>query len=164
MMRMTVAGLALLALAAPLAAQESGIAVGSKAPAVQLKTLDGQVVDLARYIGKQPVMLEFWATWCGNCEELLPRVKAAHATYGREVAFFGVNVTVNQTRERVKKYLAEHQPPYTTLWDDGGVSARAYEVPATSYVVIIDRSGKVTYTGLGGAQDLGAALKQVAAK
>ena len=92
-----------------LAAQESGIPVGSKAPAVKVNDLDGKPVDLAQYIGKQPVLLEFWATWCELCEELLPRVRAAHAAYGSKVEFIGVNVTVNQTPERVRRYVDTHQ-------------------------------------------------------
>src|SRR5918994_5113374 len=71
-----------LPLEVPLAAQESGIAVGSPAPAVTVPDLDGNPVDLARYIGRKPLFLEFWATWCELCEELLPQVRAAQATYG----------------------------------------------------------------------------------
>jgi thiol-disulfide isomerase/thioredoxin len=145
----------------PLEAQESGIATGSRAPAVVVHDLDGKSVDLSRYIGKRPVFLEFWATWCTNCEELLPRVRAAEATYRGKVEFIGVNVTVNQSPARVRRYLETHKPPYQTLYDDQGTSTRAYQVPATSYVVIIDRSGKVVYTGLGGSQSFDGALRQV---
>jgi thiol-disulfide isomerase/thioredoxin len=148
--------------AARLEGQESGIAVGSRAPAVLVHDLDGKSVDLGQYIGKKPVFLEFWATWCTNCAELLPRVRAAQAAYGSKVEFIGVNVTVNQSPERVRRYLEDQKPPYRTLYDDQGTSIRAYQVPATSYVVIVDRSGKVAYTGLGGTQDLDGALRRVA--
>jgi peroxiredoxin len=144
-----------------LAAQESGIPVGSKAPAVKVNDLDGKPVDLAQYIGKQPVLLEFWATWCELCEELLPRVRAAHAAYGSKVEFIGVNVTVNQTPERVRRYVDKHQPGFRTLYDDQGSSIRAYQVPTTSYVVVVDRTGKVAYTGTGGTQDLDKVLRGV---
>jgi thiol-disulfide isomerase/thioredoxin len=144
-----------------LAAQESGIAVGSKAPAVVIHDLDGKPVDLGQYIGKKPVFLEFWATWCTNCEELLPSVRAAQAAYGSKVEFIGVNVTVNQSPQRVRKYLETHRPPYRTLYDDQGNGTRAYQVPATSYVVIVDRAGKVAYTGLGGTQEFDGALRRV---
>jgi thiol-disulfide isomerase/thioredoxin len=145
----------------PLRAQESGIAVGSRAPAVQVNDLDGKPVSLSRYIGKKPVFLEFWATWCELCEQLLPRVRAAQAAYGDKVEFLGVNVTVNQTPERVRKYLDQHKPGFQPLYDDQGTSIRAYQVPATSYVVIVDRTGKVAYTGLGGTQDFDAVLRSV---
>jgi thiol-disulfide isomerase/thioredoxin len=145
-------------------AQESGIAVGSAAPAVSVRDLDGNTVDLGQYIGKKPMLLEFWATWCELCEELLPRIRAAKAAYGSAVEFIGINVTVNQTPARVQRYLQEHQPPFRTLYDDEGASTRAYQVPATSYVVIVDRAGKVAYTGSGGTQDLDTPLRRVTRK
>jgi thiol-disulfide isomerase/thioredoxin len=158
-----VLGLLWLAPAAlqPLRAQESGITVGSRAPAVEINDLDGKPVSLGRYIGKQPVFLEFWATWCELCEQLLPRVRAAQAAYGNKVQFFGVNVTVNQTPERVRKYLDQNKPGFQPLYDDKGTSTRAYQVPATSYVVIVDRKGNVAYTGIGGTQDFDTVLRRV---
>lgn len=146
---------------APLRAQESGIAVGADAPVVMVRDLDGKAVDLGQYIGKKPVFLEFWATWCELCEQLLPRVRAAKAAYGDQVEFLGVNVTVNQSRDRVRRYLEKHQPPFRTLYDEEGTSTRAYEAPATSYVVIVDRAGKVAYTGSGGTQEFDPVLRRV---
>jgi thiol-disulfide isomerase/thioredoxin len=153
-----------ITIAGNIRAQESGIPVGSAAPAVSVRDLDGNTVDLGQYIGKKPVLLEFWATWCELCEELLPRIRAAKAAYGPAVEFIGINVTVNQTPARVRRYLQEHQPPFRTLYDDEGTSTRAYQVPATSYVVIIDRAGKVAYTGSGGTQDLDTPLRRVTKK
>jgi thiol-disulfide isomerase/thioredoxin len=145
----------------PLQGQESGIAVGASAPKVKVNDLNGQPVDLGRYIGKQPVFLEFWATWCELCEELLPRIRAAQAAYGSKVEFIGVNVTVNQSPDRVRKYLEVHQPGFRTLYDDQGTSIRAYQVPATSYVVIVDRSGTIVYTGSGGTQNFDSVLRRI---
>jgi thiol-disulfide isomerase/thioredoxin len=158
-----IAALATTLVAGPpaLDAQESGIPVGTRAPAVTVNDLDGKPVDLGQYIGKRPVFLEFWATWCEQCEALLPRLRAAQAAYGSQVEFIGVNVTVNQTPERVRKYLQKHQPGFRPLYDDQGASIRAFEVPATSYVVILDRTGKVAYTGTGGSQDFDGVLRQV---
>jgi thiol-disulfide isomerase/thioredoxin len=151
----------LLIAAGDLRAQESGIPVGTKAPVVKVNDLDGRPVDLGQFLGKQPVLLEFWATWCELCEELLPRVQAAHAAYGSKVAFIGVNVTVNQTPKRVRKYVESHHPGFRTLYDDQGTSIRAYQVPTTSYVVVVDREGKVAYTGTGGTQDLTGVLRKI---
>ncbi|HEU4587799.1 MAG TPA: TlpA disulfide reductase family protein [Gemmatimonadales bacterium] len=165
--RVAVFALALAALAiAPVrrASAQQGIAVGAKAPVVAVNDLDGKPVDLGTYIGKKPVLLEFWATWCTLCEEMLPRIKAAHAAYGDRVEFVGINVTVNQTPARVRRYLESHQPPYRTLYDDRGTSIRAYQVPTTSYIVVVDRAGTVAYTGTGGEQDLEPVLKQVTSR
>jgi len=151
----------LLVGARPAAAQETGLAVGNRAPVVKVKDLDSNLVDLGQYIGHKPVLLEFWATWCEVCRDLMPTVRAAHREFGDRVEFFGVNVTVNQTPERVRKYVAVEHPPFRTLYDEEGVSTRAYQAPTTSYVVIIDRTGKVAYTGTGATQDLASALRAV---
>jgi thiol-disulfide isomerase/thioredoxin len=155
---------AVIAAAGPLRAQESGIAVGSKAPAVVVHDLDGKPVDLGAYIGKRPVLLEFWATWCERCEELLPRVRAAHAEFADRVEFFGVNVAVNQTPDRVKRWVESNTPPFRPLYDDEGTSTRAYQAPTTSFVVVVDREGKVAYTGTGGTQDISRVLRTVVAQ
>ena len=161
MTRVVAVILLLAGMAGAVHAQDEGIAVGARAPAVVVNDIDGKPVNLADYIGRKPVLLEFWATWCTVCEELLPKVKAAHATYGDKVVFLGVNVTVNQTPERVRRWIASNDPPYRTLYDDKGVSTRAYEAPVTSYIVIIDAAGKVAYTGTGADQDLAGALARV---
>ena len=70
-------------------------------------------------------------------------------------------MTVNQTPERVREYLERHQPGVRVLYDDQGAGIRAYDVPATSYVVIVDRAGKVAYTGIGGSQHLETVLRKV---
>jgi peroxiredoxin len=145
-----------------LRAQDQAVSVGARAPVVQVHDLDGRPVDLGRYLGKQPVFLEWWATWCENCEALLPRVREAHAAVGDKVAFFGINVAVNQTPDRVRRFLQKTEVPYRTLYDDEGVSTRAYGAPATSYVVIVDRDGRVAYTGLGADQELLPVLRRVA--
>lgn len=141
-------------------AQGMGIEIGSKAPAAAVETLDGKAADLSQYVGKAPVLIEFWATWCPNCKELEPTLKAVHAKYGTQVKFVGVSVSVNQSPERVKAYVAKHGIPGDQFFDRNGAATGAYDVPATSYVVVLDKSGKVVYTGLGGDQDLEKAIKK----
>ena len=149
-----------MVLGAPLGAQESGIPVGSRAPVVTVEDVDGKPVDLGQWIGKRPVVLEFWATWCPNCEELEPAMKAAHAKYADRVAFVGIAVPMNQSPRRVKLYAEKHAIPLAQLYDREGAAIDAYQVPATSYVVVVDAGGKVVYTGLGGDQDLAAAIEK----
>jgi thiol-disulfide isomerase/thioredoxin len=141
-------------------AQDSGIAVGAQAPDAAVETLDGKPASLAQFIGKTPVLMEFWATWCPNCRELEPHLKAVHAKYANQVKFVGVSVSVNQSPDRVKAYVAKHAIPGEQVFDKSGAATGAYDVPATSYVVVLDKSGKVVYTGLGGDQDLEKAIQK----
>lgn len=157
--RLAGASLVALALVAGSAgAQESGIATGTMAPDASLETLDGKPAQLKSAFAGKPVLIEFWATWCGNCKQLEPTIEAAQRKFAGKVSFVGVAVSVNQSVERVQRYTAEHLTGFTHFYDRRGNAIEAYDVPATSYVVILDRTGKVVYTGLGGKQDLDAAL------
>ncbi len=161
-MKRTILALAALGALTALPAEaqfDEGLPVGSKAPVVVVNDLDGNPFDLGTVIGKKPVFLEFWATWCTICEELLPTVKAVHRKYGDRVEWIGVNVTVNQSVNRVRRYLETHEPPFRTLYDSKGAAVRAYEAPTTSHVVVVNAQGIVVYTGSGGKQDLEAAIK-----
>jgi len=105
---------ALLLLApAWLRSQETiGIPVGQTPPAVTLQNLNGDSVSLSRWIGKKPVIVEFWATWCPICAELLPRMEAAHHKYGARAEFLVVAVAVNESQNTVRRHLdGQH-----TLW------------------------------------------------
>ena len=139
---------------------EAGIPVGSKAPALVINDLDGAPVDLGRVLGTKPVLLEFWATWCSICKALLPELEAVHRTFGDRIEMFGVNITVNDSKPRVSRYLAEHHPPFRVLWDSQGLGSRAYDVATTSFIVVVDGSGKVVYTGTGEDQKLVSAVRK----
>jgi len=156
---------AVLTLAIPvgLAGQDVGLPLGTKAPVVAVEDLDGKSVDLGQYLGKQPVLLEFWATWCPLCKALEPSLKAAHARYGGKVTFLAVGVGVNETPASIKRHLAAAPLPFPVLFDANGAAVRAYQAPTTSYIVVLDRAGKVVYTGAGAEQDIAAVLQRLLA-
>ena len=158
--------LLLAALTTPAVAQEDeiGIPLGSVAPAATIEDLDGKPVNLSQYVGKQPVVLEFWATWCPICEALFPRLAAAHRRYGDSVQFLVVAVAVNQSPASIKRHLQRHPLPFPVLWDTNGNAVRAFQAPGTSYVVVLDAKGKVVYTGYGEEQDIEQAVRRLVGK
>ncbi len=141
-------------------AQDGGIAVGAHVPPAMVRTLDGKSVQLSTLVGPGPALIEFWATWCPNCKELEPALAAAQKKYSGQVRFVTVAVAINESFERVQKHVAAHNTPGTVVYDADGNAAGAYDAPATSYVVVIDRTGRVVYTGVGGTQDLDAAIRK----
>lgn len=160
MVRRALATTALLALGgSTAAAQEVGLELGTQAPAAAVETLDGQAANLSSVIGGgKPTVIEFWATWCSNCKELEPALMAAQAKYRDRVRFVGVAVSVNQSDERVRRYVARAMQGFTHFYDRRGNAVEAYDVPATSYVVVLDGEGKVVYGGVGGKQDIDGAI------
>jgi thiol-disulfide isomerase/thioredoxin len=143
------------------AAQDVGLPIGARVPALQLQDLDGEVVDLGQFIGRTPVLLEFWATWCSVCAALEPRLQAAQSRFGSQVRFVRVAVGVNQTARSIRRHMARHNVPGLMVFDKDGRATRAFEAPATSYVVLLDRQGRVAYTGIGEDQDLAGAIGRV---
>jgi len=156
------AGVLLLGPALMSAQEVIGIPVGETPPAVTLQNLNGDSVSLSQWIGKKPVLIEFWATWCPICAELLPRMEAAQKKYGDRAAFLVVAVAVNESQNTVRRHLEKQPMPFTFLWDGNGAAVRAFQAPNTSYVAVLDATGRVVYTGVGADQDIEGALQKAA--
>lgn len=165
--RYTVAGLMVFAVLMPgsqLRAQgmgEVGLPLGSDAVGAAVEDLEGNPVELLTHIEGQPTVLEFWATWCENCEALQPEMDRLWAKYKDRINVVAVAVAIAQSTRRVRRHLEQHDPGYTYLWDANGAAVRAYHAPTTSFVVILDAAGKVVYTGVGGDQELVAAMDAI---
>ena len=141
--------------------QDLGIAIGATPPAVTIQDLDGHPANLGAMIGKKPLLVEFWATWCPLCAALMPQLDSAFARYQTKVAFVSIAVAVNESPASVKRHLAREPHAFPFLWDANGTAVRAFQAPSTSYIVLLDANGKVVYTGLGEDQNIDAALQRV---
>ena len=159
--RAVIAGLfAIMGVARGGSAQDMGIKVGADAPAAAVVKLDGTAVDLARMYGDMPVVLEFWATWCPLCRKLEPAMAAARGKHAGHVMFVSVGVPSNQSADKQREYVEKHEMTGEFVFDRDGAAMKAFAVPHTSYVVVIDRNRKVVYTGVGAEQDIEAALQK----
>ena len=156
--RITIAGLlALLAYAAPAAAQDVGLPLGTVPDAVELEALNGEAVDLGAWVGHKPVLMEFWATWCPLCRELEPQLHAVSRAHGDALEVIVVAVGVNQSPRTIQRHLADHPMPGHIVFDGRGRATRAYRAPSTSYIVALDATGRVVYSGVGAEQDIAVA-------
>ncbi len=154
--------LALTLLANQLHGQEVSLPIGTQGPGAALEDLDGNPVDLLDFVepGK-PALIEFWASWCHECEALDPVMARVQEAFGDRASVVAVAVAVSQSQRRVRRHVEDHGTSHTFLWDGEGNAVRNYKVPGTSVVVILDSDGKVAYTGSGPDQDLMGAMEKI---
>ena len=91
--------------------------------------MEGNAVQLSDFRGK-PVVLNFWASWCGPCKSEMPDFEKAYAEYGDRVHFLMVNVTdgVHETVSSAKAYVENNGFEFDILFDTEGDAVDAYEV------------------------------------
>jgi thiol-disulfide isomerase/thioredoxin len=135
--------------------------LGTQAPSVVLHDLEGQEVDILSLASGKPTLIEFWATWCEQCEALQPQIDRVQEMYGGQVQVVAVAVAVAQSVRRVQRHVADAGHDYPFLYDTRGAAVRAFQAPTTAVVVLLDADGKVAYTGVGPQQDLVTAVRRV---
>lgn len=121
--------------------------VGHRAPAVSLEMLDGSRVDLATVLGKRPVYLKFWATWCVPCREQMPHLEETFRAHGDELAVFAVDVGIDDPIEGVRDLVAAKRLGVPVAYDRDGSVAEQFHLDVTPQHILIDRAGVVRYVG-----------------
>lgn len=114
---------------------------GHVAPDFTLADPDGQRASLSDWDGR-PVLVNFWATWCGPCEVEMPAIQAAYETH-QDNGLVVLAVAVDDSVKNVRRFFEKHHLTFQPLMDDGTVS-RVYQVFGlpTSFFVAAD--GKIT--------------------
>ncbi len=120
-----------------------------KAAELKLKNLQGRTVKLSQYRG-EIVVLNFWATWCGPCNQETPALVALARQFKGRIVFIGVSLDSRDTEDHIPAFLARYQVPYA-IWLDPKLSAMkkfqlGEEVPDT---VVVDADGVVRFRLLG---------------
>jgi peroxiredoxin len=118
---------------------------GSDRPAdFTLPGLDGRPVALGRFLGKKPVLLVFWATWCPECKAAIPEINAlTTGPLAEKLQIFGLDY--RESREKVALAVKSRGIRYPVLLDERGQAARAYGIVGIPTYVLIDRRGIVAY-------------------
>ena len=109
-----------------------------KAPDFTVYDADGNEVHLADYIGK-PIVLNFWASWCGPCQSEMPDFHEKYLELGDDVHFLMINMTdgARETVESASAFIAKNVYAFPVFYDTKSDAASiygAYSLPTTFFI------------------------------
>lgn len=128
------------------AASTEGLAIGQTAPDFSLTTLDGESFSLSALKG-QPVVLNFWATWCGPCRRELPALQSSAERYRDLVTIVGIDQA--EDADTVQGYVDELGLTFPIPMDTDGKVGEAYRVRGLPTTYFIDSEGIIERVWVG---------------
>ncbi len=120
---------------------------GSKAPAATFEAVaSGEPAAKLGEMGGQVILIDFWATWCGPCHQIMPELQKLHEKYGPQgLRVLGVSDEDRSTVEAFAQSRAETYPLYLDMENASG----RFGVSGIPTLVLIGKNGKVIYTHVG---------------
>jgi peroxiredoxin len=115
--------------------------VGKPAPDFTLPDLDGQTVSLGGFQG-EPVMVNFWATWCGPCVHEMPFVQEMYEMWS-EKGLVLLAVNIGESQPQVRSFMQENRLSFPVLLDGTGEVAERYGVRGIPTTVLVDSEGVI---------------------
>lgn len=114
------------------------------------RDMDGNVVDMSNIIGKKPVMLVFWASWCPNCKTEVPKVNKLVAEYEEQgMEFIAINIGYNDSPKRARKFMEKTAMNYPVIFDSTSTITSGYMIYGVPTILVADSDGVVRFRNFG---------------
>ena len=115
--------------------------VGEAAPNFELQNLDGQSISLSSLKGS-PVLINFWATWCGPCVSEMPYIQEIHEEWS-DKGLIVLAINLGDNASQAEQFLQDHNLSLPVLLDTNKVVAPKYGIRAIPTTFFIDKNGIV---------------------
>ena len=120
--------------------------VGALAPDFALPALNGETVSLEGLKGK-PVVLNFWATWCGPCRVEIPYLQEAFTEKGEGISFVAINL--REKEDKVKRFAYSMGMSFTIAMDLSGKVGAVYNIRGIPTTFFIDEERVIRHVKVG---------------
>ena len=131
-------------LAVLIPASSWAIKVGDTLPAFKGVDMKGHPVDLDKVIGKKPVALVFWTTWCPDCRRKLVGVNELVKKWKHKgLVFVGINAGMNDSEEKAAALIKELDMKYPTVFDKTGELSEKYRIKKVFCMIVAAKDGTV---------------------
>ena len=116
---------------------------GGLAPDFKLQSLDGETVSLNDLRGR-PVMLNFWASWCGPCRAEMPLIQEIFESQEwSDTGLVILAVNIGESKATAAEFMAENNLSFPVLLDTSQDVAREYNIRNIPATLFIDRDGMI---------------------
>ena len=120
------------------------------APTFELATIAGEPVSISDLRG-QPVILNFWASWCPPCRAEMPAFQQAWQEYGdSDLMILAVNATHQDSLPDIERFIELNGLTFPILLDTNGAVSAIYQIRSLPTTILINREGRITKTLIGG--------------
>jgi len=128
----------------------ASIQAPARVQSFSLRNLDGDLVKLDDYLGKGPIILDFWATWCKPCVKSLPKLQKLYEAYkDKGLIVLGINEDGPRSLSKVEPFANSLGLTFPILLDENREVVRKYQVSGFPTMIIIDRNKKIVNTIIG---------------
>ncbi len=127
--------------------------LGQPAPPFATTDVEGHPIDLKKHLGKNVVLLDFWATWCGPCVEAMPQVDAVAKKFAdKGLVFYAVNA--GEEAAAIKAFLTMAKLEVPVAMDTNNEISQSYQVEGIPQTLLIGKDGKVQVVHVGFSGEL----------